>query len=84
MVERLHGGYQRAMSDYESEQIEAIQNVVDRVSGYQDGAETSFVREELRKGFDDIAVEVSPDDVTKLAEAINEDDGDVSVADLLG
>ena len=39
------------MSDYESEQIEAIQNVVDRVSAYQDGATEVVVVEELRKGF---------------------------------
>ena len=71
------------MSDYESEQIEAIQGVVDRVSAYQDGAEEGTVEVELRKGFDEIAVEVEPDDVTKLAAAIEEDDGDVSAATVL-
>lgn len=72
------------MSDYESEQIEAIQNVVDRVSSYQDGAVERVVEEELRKGFDEVAVEVDPADVTKLADAIEADDGDVSAADVLG
>jgi hypothetical protein len=72
------------MSDYESEQIEAIQNVVDRVSSYQDGATDRVVVEELRKGFDEIAVEVQPDDVTKIADAIEADDGDVSAQELLG
>ena len=72
------------MSDYESEQIEAIQNVVDRVSAYQDGATEVVVVEELRKGFDEVAVEVQPDDVTKIAEAIEAEDGDVSVQELLG
>jgi hypothetical protein len=72
------------MSDYENEQIEAIQNVVDRVSSYQDGAPEGTVEEELRKGFDEIAVEVEPDDLAKLAEAIEEDAGDVSAADILG
>ena len=72
------------MSDYESEQIEAIQNVVDRVSAYQDGATEVVVVEELRKGFDEVAVEVQPDDVTKIADAIDAEDGDVSVQDLLG
>ena len=71
------------MSDYESEQIEAIQNVVERVAAYQDGAPETTVEEELRKGFDEIAVEVEPDDVTKLAAAIEEDDGDVSAATVL-
>jgi hypothetical protein len=72
------------MSDYESEQIEAIQNVVDRVAAYQDGATEVVVEEELRKGFDEVAVEVQPDDVTKIADAIDAEDGDVSVQDLLG
>jgi hypothetical protein len=72
------------MSDYESEQIEAIQVVVDRVSSWQDGATERTVEEELRDGFDEVAVEVEPDDVVKLAEAIREDGGEVSAAELLG
>jgi len=72
------------MSDYESEQIEAIQNVVDRVAAYQDGATEVVVVEELRKGFDEVAVEVQPDDVTRIADAIESEDGDVSVQELLG
>ena len=72
------------MSDYESEQIEAIQNVVDRVAAYQDGATEVVVEEELRKGFDEVAVEVQPDDVTRIADAIESEDGDVSVQELLG
>ncbi|KAA1376327.1 hypothetical protein [Aeromicrobium fastidiosum] len=72
------------MSDYESEQIEAIQNVVDRVAAYQDGATEVVVVEELRKGFDEVAVEVQPDDVTTIADAIESEDGDVSVQELLG
>lgn len=72
------------MSDYESDQIEAIQTVVNHVSAYQDGAELTFVHEELRRGFDEVAVEVDPEDVTKLAEAIHDDNGDVSVVEVLG
>ena len=72
------------MSDYESEQIEAIQNVVDRVAAYQDGATEVVVVEELRKGFDEVAVEVQPDDVTKIADAIEAEDDDVSGQELLG
>jgi hypothetical protein len=72
------------MSDYESEQIEAIQVVIDRVSSWQDGATERTVEEELRDGFDEVAVEVAPDDVTKIAEAIREDGGEVSAAELLG
>jgi hypothetical protein len=72
------------MSDYDSDQIEAIQTVVNHVSAYQDGAEQTFILEELRRGFDEVAIEVDPDDVTKLAEAIHEDNGDVSAAEVLG
>ena len=77
-------GKHSCMSDYESEHIEAIQNVVDRVAAYQDGATEVVVLEELRKGFDEVAVEVQPDDVTKIADAIEAEDGDVSVQELLG
>ena len=76
-------GTPAGMSDYESEQIEAIQVVVDRVSSWQDTATERTVEEELRSGFDEVAVEVEPDDVTKLAAAIEEDDGDVSAATVL-
>jgi hypothetical protein len=72
------------MSDYESEHIEAIQVVVDRVSSWQDGATESTVEEELRNGFDEVGVEVGPDDLTKLAEAIKEESGEVSASEILG
>ena len=72
------------MSDYESEEIETIQGVVDRVSSYQDGATESTVAEELRKGFDEVGIEVSPDDVDALTAAIEEDAGEVSAAEVLG
>ena len=72
------------MSDYESEQIEAIQGVVDRVAAYQDGATEGTVEDELRKGFGEAGVEVSPEDLEKLATAINEQDGDISAASVLG
>ena len=76
-------GTPAGMSDYESEQIEAIQVVVDRVSSWQDTATERTVEEELRSGFDEVAVEVEPDDVVKLAEAIREEGGEVSAAELL-
>ena len=72
------------MSDYESAELEAIQGVVDRVSSYQDGATEGTVQEELRKGFDEVGVEVSPDAVDALVAAIEEEAGDVSAADVLG
>ena len=72
------------MSDYESEALEAIQGVVDRVGAYQDGAPEGTVEDELRKGFDEVGVTVSAEDVDKLASAINEENGDVSAETVLG
>lgn len=65
-------------------ETEAIQLVVDRVSSWQDGATEGTVGEELRKGFDEVGVEVSPDDVDKLADAIQNAHGDVDAAAVLG
>ncbi len=64
-------------------ELEAIQLVVDRVSSWQDGATEGTVAEELRKGFDEVGVEVEPDEVDKLADAIQNEHGDVVVADLI-
>jgi hypothetical protein len=64
-------------------ELEAIQLVVDRVSSWQDGATEGTVAEELRKGFDEAGVEVEPDEVDKLADAIQNEHGDVVVADVL-
>ncbi|MFI5428842.1 hypothetical protein [Aeromicrobium sp. UC242_57] len=72
------------MSEYEDDQLVAIQNVVDRVSAYQDGATQETVLAQLREGFDEVAVEVSTDDVATLAEAIYDNDGDVSAAEVIG
>jgi hypothetical protein len=65
-------------------ELEAIQLVVDRVSSWQDGATEDIIAEELRKGFDEVAVEVEPDDVAKLADAIQNEHGDVNAAEVLG
>lgn len=71
------------MSDYTSEQIEAIQVVVDRVTSWQDGATEKTVEEELREGFDEVGVDVEPQHVDRLAAEIHEDAGDVSVEQVL-
>lgn len=63
--------------------LEAIQLVVDRVSSWQDGATEGTVAEELRKGFDEVGVEVEPDEVDKLADAIQDEHGDVVAAEVL-
>ncbi len=64
-------------------ELEAIQLVVDRVSSWQDGATEETIGEELRKGFDEAGVEVEPDEVDKLADAIQNEHGDVDVTELL-
>jgi hypothetical protein len=64
-------------------ELEAIQLVVDRVTSWQDGATEGTVAEELRKGFDDAGVEVSPDQVESLAEAIHNVHGEVDAVDVL-
>ena len=68
----------------ETPDLEAIQLVVDRVSSWQDGATEGTVAEELRKGFDEVGVEVEPDEVDKLADAIQDEHGDVDAAEVLG
>lgn len=73
-------GYALVMTD---EKIEAIQNVVDRVTSWQDGAPEGTVEAELRKGFGEAGVEVSEDDTRKLADAIESEHGAVSAERVL-
>ncbi len=64
--------------------LEAIQNVVDRVTSWQDGATEGTVEAELRDGFSEAGVQVADDDVKKLADAIQDKHGAVSAAEVLG
>ncbi|WP_322938172.1 hypothetical protein [Nocardioides bizhenqiangii] len=66
------------------ERMEAIQAVVDRVTSWQDGATEDTVAEELRRGVDEVGVEVSEDEVRQLADAIEDRHGAVSAAEVLG
>lgn len=63
--------------------MEAIQVVVDRVTSWQDGATEGTVEDELRHGFTEAGVEVSDEDVTKLADAIQDRHGAVSAEEVL-
>ncbi len=67
-----------------SEELEAIQAVVDRVTSWQDGATESTVEQELRDGFSEAGVDVPDEDVKKLADAIEDEHGAVQAADVLG
>lgn len=73
-------GYGRPMSN---EKMEAVQNVVDRVTSWQDGATEGTVEQELRDGLDEVGVELGDDEVRKLADAIQDKHGAVSAADVL-
>ena len=66
------------------ERMEAIQAVVDRVTSWQDGATEGTVADELRRGVDEVGVEVSEDEVRQLADAIEDRHGAVSAAEVLG
>ena len=72
------------MTAHSSEELEAIQNVVDRVTSWQDGASEGTVEGELRKGFDEAGVVVGDGDVTTLASAIEDEHGAIDAAEVLG
>ena len=72
------------MSTFTDDQLTAIQDVVDRVANYQDGAPEGTVAEELRKGLGEAGVTLEDDQVDRLAQAIDGADGDVSASDVLG
>ena len=67
-----------------NEEIEAIQIVVDRVGGYQDGAPEGTVREELARGLAEAELELSDDEISRLASAIEDEHGSVDAATVLG
>lgn len=70
-------------SEKSPEKFEAIQAVVDRVTSWQDGATEGTIEAELRKGADEVGVELTEDEVTKLADAIESRHGAVDAADVL-
>jgi hypothetical protein len=71
------------MTERSSEEMEAVQAVVDRVTSWQDGATEGTVAEELRKGFQEAGVDVSEDEVSKLADAIEDKHGAVDASTVL-
>ena len=75
---------QAQSNGYSDEQLEAIQAVVDRVTSWQDGATEGTVVEELRRGLDEVGVQVEESDVARLADAIEARHGAISAAQILG
>jgi len=71
------------MSQPEPEKVEAVQAVVDRVTSWQDGAPEATVEAELRTGLAKAGVDLSDEDVTALAEAIEGEHGAVDARKVL-
>ena len=73
------------MTGMESEKIEAVQAVVERVGSYQEGAPEGTVEKELRSALAEAeGVELDDAQVTRLAEAIEAEHGIVDVRAVLG
>jgi hypothetical protein len=72
------------MSAHSSEELEAVQAVVDRVTSWQDGATEGTVAEELRKGLGEAGVTLGDDEVATLASAIEDEHGAISASEVLG
>ena len=62
----------------------AIQAVVDRVTSYQDGADEGFVADQLREGASEAGVDLSDDEVRRLADAIEDRHASITAAEVLG
>lgn len=67
----------------EQERLEAIQAVVDRVTSWQDGATEGTVEAELRRGAGEVGVDLTDDEVRRLADVIEDRHGAVSAAEVL-
>jgi hypothetical protein len=72
------------MTAHSDEELEAIQVVVDRVTSYQDGAPEGTVERELGDGLAEAGLQVSDEDVTRLATAIQDEHGAVDATSILG
>jgi hypothetical protein len=72
------------MTAHSSEELEAIQAVVDRVTSWQDGATEGTVAAELRRGLDEAGVDLGEDDLAMLASAIEDEHGAIDAVDVLG
>ena len=68
----------------ENEKLEAVQAVVDRVGSYQEGATEGTVEQELRSALAETDLDLSDDEVKRLADAIESEHGIVDAASVLG
>ena len=68
----------------DSDKIEAVQNVVDRVSSYQETAPEGTVDKELREALDEAGLKLDDQQVQALTDAIETNPGEVRAGDVLG
>lgn len=67
----------------DQDRLTAIQAVVDRVTSWQDGATEGTVADELRRGASEVGVDLSENEVRRLADVIEDRHGAVSAAEVL-
>lgn len=68
---------------YSSEELEAVQHVVERVGANWDGATTETVEERLRSALSEAGVDLQGADIKALAEAIESRHGTVDASAVL-
>jgi len=68
---------------YTAEELEAVQRAVERVGANWDAAPEETIEDHLRGAIAEVGVEVPPEEVRALAEAIDEERGIVDVGTVL-
>lgn len=68
----------------DNDKIQAVQAVVDRVGSYQEGATEGTVEQELRSALAETDLDLTDDQVTRLADAIESEHSIVDAATVLG
>jgi hypothetical protein len=67
----------------DNDKIEAVKNVVERVSSYQESAEEGQIEKELRSGLDEAGVSLEDAQISSLTAAIEADPAAVDVESVL-
>ena len=77
-------GYYGRMTSYSSDESEAIQAVIDRVSSYQDGAPEGTVKRELGDGLAEAGLDVNAEDVAGSPRRSRMEHGKMNAGSVLG
>jgi hypothetical protein len=67
----------------DQDRMTAIQAVADRVTSWQDGATEGTVESELRRGAEEVGVDLSDEEIHKLAGVIEDEHAAVDVREVL-